>query len=311
MGQLIAGKWSEGWFSNQQKGKFERSTTTFRNTITKDSVDFPVESGRYHLYISHACPWAHRTLLVRHLLGLQPHISISIVAPRMDNQGWSFEGQDEILGKTRLYEIYTESNPQYTGRVTVPVLWDKKQHTIVNNESREIMRMFNTQLAPLGESQYPALWTSNLSDPIDTMIDANYETINNGVYKCGFATTQQAYDDAYQALFTRLDELDALLENSRYLLGERLTEADICLFTTLFRFDSVYYSHFKCNRQRLIDFANLHNYILDIYQTADIASQCHMQQIKDHYFFSHTTLNPSQIIPNGPQINWSAEHGRE
>ena len=287
------------------EGRFVRGQTAFRNWITVDgSSGFAPESGRYHLYVSLACPWAHRTLIMRELKGLQAHVTVDVVDPLMPEAGWYFSDypgatQDTVNGREWLHEVYDLADPEHKGRVTVPALWDKQQQTIANNESREIIRMFDHQMGGLATG--PDLAPPELVAEIDAMIDANYEPVNNGVYRCGFATTQAAYAEAFDELFARLDVLEKHLQQRVYLVGDRLTEADICLFTTLVRFDPVYVGHFKCNRQRIADYYNLSAYLANLLQHPAFASTTNMRHIKEHYYRSHKSLNPTGIVPKGPQ----------
>lgn len=315
MGLLIKGKWKDKWYEPDADGKFVRPETQFRNRLSTDgSAAFSPEAGRYHLYISRACPWAHRTVILRKLKGLEAVIGMSIVDPYMGKLGWVFSNGDDCIpdnvnGKNYLYEIYRLAEPKYTGFVTVPTLWDKQQNTIMNNESREIIRMFDLEFEGVAENQV-TFCPNDLRAEIDKMIDANYEPVNNGVYRTGFATTQNAYDEAVSQLFKRLDELDALLASSRYLCGEVLTEADWCLFPTLIRFDLVYVTHFKCNIRRVQDYPNLWNYVKELYQIPGIRETCNFDHMKNHYFGSHESINPSRIIPKGPVIDFDAPHDR-
>ena len=290
MGLLVNGKWQDRWYdTDSSDGKFERESAQFRHQI--GDKDFPVEADRYHLYVSLACPWAHRTLIFRKLKKLESLISVSVVSPIMLEQGWSFEQNegssgDPLYGMTHLHELYTRDTADYTGRVTVPVLWDKKQQRIVNNESADIIRQFNTAFDGLtGDTQnfYPAA----LHSDIESINEQVYHGVNNGVYRCGFATTQAAYDEAYQQLFATLDALEARLSGQAFLAGEQVTEADWRLFTTLIRFDAVYHGHFKCNRQRLEDFPSLSNYLRQLYQWPGIAETVDFSHIKRHYYISH------------------------
>ncbi|KIC29125.1 glutathione S-transferase family protein [Leisingera sp. ANG-M6] len=323
MGLLIDGKWHDQWYDTDSTGgAFKRSESQFRNWITADGSPgpsgkggFPAESGRYHLYVSLACPWAHRTLIFRQLKGLAEHISVSVVHPDMLGEGWTFETDehgatgDGLFGSSHLHQVYTRADAEYTGRVTVPVLWDKEQNTIVSNESAEIIRMFNSAFDGItGNSD--DFWPEELREPIEAVNARVYSTINNGVYKCGFATTQQAYDEAVAPLFESLDWLEDLLSQHRYLLGERITEADWRLFTTLLRFDPVYHTHFKCNRKRLMDYPNLWAYTRELHQWPGVAETVGMQHIVRHYYYSHDTINPHRIIPTNPDINWQEPHGR-
>ena len=315
MGQFINGKWTAEWYQPDEKGRFQRPKTRFHNRITADgSSGFKAEAGRYHLYISLACPWAHRTLILRKLKKLEDAISLSVVDHFMGDDGWEFTDNagcipDNVNHKKFLREVYLLAKADYTGRVTVPVLWDKKKKTIVNNESREIIRMLDTEFDAIGDaavSFYPA----HLKEIVDETIDAIYEPINNGVYRSGFAATQQAYDDAVAELFGALDHWDHVLGNQRYLCGDVITEADWCLFTTLMRFDSVYVAHFKCNLQRIVDYPNLWNYLKELYQVPGVAETVNMDHIKNHYFQSHESINPTRIVPQGPVIDFNEPHNR-
>ncbi len=323
MGLLIDGKWHDQWYDTKSTGgAFKRSESQFRNWITADGSagpsgkgGFKAESGRYHLYVSLACPWAHRTLIFRQLKGLAEHISVSVVHPDMLGEGWTFETDDhgasgdDLFGSSHMHQIYTRADAEYTGRVTVPVLWDKAQNTIVSNESAEIIRMFNSAFdAITGNSD--DYWPEELREPIEAVNARVYSTINNGVYKCGFATSQEAYEEAVEPLFESLDWLEDLLSQHRYLLGARITEADWRLFTTLLRFDPVYHTHFKCNRKRLMDYPNLWAYTRELYQWPGVAETVGMQHIVRHYYYSHDTINPHRIIPANPEINWQEPHGR-
>ena len=313
MGLLFNGEWHDQWYDTKtHNGKFVRHESQFRNWITTDgSSDFPAEAGRYHLYVSLACPWAHRTLIMRALKGLESIITVDIVDPLMLENGWIFgPGSDSQQGADYLYQLYRHSQPDYTGRVTVPVLWDKQQQCIVNNESSDIIRLFNTAFnnaGAKGGDYYPLV----LRREIDELNSWVYDTVNNGVYKAGFATTQTAYDIAVTALFTSLDSLEKRLTNQRYLLGNALTEADIRLFTTLIRFDPVYVSHFKCDHKRIADYPALSGYLRDIYQQEGIAATVNLDHIKHHYFCSHSLINPTGIIPTGPDFDLNKEHRRE
>ena len=308
MGMLVDGVWHDVWYDTKQTGgAFKRAQSAFRNRVGEG--DFPVEAGRYHLIVSLACPWAHRTLIFRKLKRLEHAISLSVVDPLMLEQGWRFDGTDATTGAEFLHQVYTTAVPTYTGRVTVPVLWDKERRTIVNNESSEIIRLMNGPLAGLGDSSvdyYPA----DLASDIDALNARIYDAVNNGVYKAGFATSQQAYEAAYHALFAMLDELETRLGRGRYLFGDRLTEADWRLFTTLVRFDAVYHGHFKCNRQPLASFPNLSAYVRDLYQTPGIAETVSLDHIKRHYYVSQRTINPTQVVPVGPVVDFTAPHGR-
>jgi putative glutathione S-transferase len=322
MGLLVDGQWSDQWYDTKSSGgKFVREESRFRHWLgdhgqpgAAAAEAYPAEADRYHLYVSLACPWAHRTLIMRALKGLQNVIEVSVVSPVMLEQGWTFnrtEGSsgDPLGNREFLHQVYTQAQPDYTGRVTVPVLWDKRSNTIVNNESAEIVRMFNSAFNDLTgnrDDYYPRA----LRKEIDAWNERIYPAVNNGVYRAGFATTQEAYEEAYAALFAELDHIDRHLGASRYLAGERLSEADIRLFTTLIRFDAVYHGHFKCNYQRLEDYANLPGYVRDIYQLPGVADTVDFHHIKHHYYHSHRTINPSGIVPVGPQIDYTTPHGR-
>jgi len=317
MGMLVEGKWVDQWYDTKSTGgRFKRSDTQFRNWVTADgSSGFPAESGRYHLYVSLACPWAHRTLVFRALKGLEEAISVDVVSPWMLDEGWVFDGYpgatpDTVNGAKRLYEVYQKAKPGYTGRVTVPTLWDKKEETIVSNESAEIIRMLNSAFDAFAKRRQPDFYPPELRKEIDAINDDVYHTINNGVYKAGFATTQEAYEEAFDALFAALDRIELRLGGNRYLVGGRMTEADWRLFTTLYRFDAVYYSHFKCNRQRIADYPDLWGYLRELYQVPGIAAVCNMDHIKTHYYGSHESINPTRIVPKGPVIDLEAPHGR-
>ncbi len=323
MGLLINGEWHDQWYDTRKTGgAFVRNESQYRHWITADgSTDaggmtgFKAESGRYHLYVSLACPWAHRTLIFHKLKQLETHIGISVVDPHMLDQGWTFTGNfnsslDEINGHDFLHQLYRQAKPDYSGRVTVPVLWDKQQNTIVSNESSEIIRMFNTAfnaLTDVADDFYPGSRQVDI-DEINSFV---YHNINNGVYRCGFATTQQAYDEAFEQLFSALDTLETRLAQQRYLLGRQITEADWRLFTTLVRFDAVYVGHFKCNHQRISDYENISNYLRELYQVQGIAETVNMEHIKQHYYYSHDTINPSRIVPKGPKLDFSSNHNRD
>jgi putative glutathione S-transferase len=324
MGLLVDGEWRDKWYDTESTGgKFERSTSKFRNWVTADGSagpsgksGFQAQSGRYHLYVSYACPWAHRALIFRALKDLTDHISVSVVHPDMMEDGWTFatdfEGAtgDTLFGSDFLRDIYIKADPNFTGRVTVPVLWDKAQNTIVSNESAEIIRMFNSAFNEI-TGNTDDYWPTDLREQIADINERVYETVNNGVYKAGFATSQDAYDDAVHPLFDSLAWLESILENNRFLAGDKLTEADWRLFTTLARFDLVYHTHFKCNHRRLTDYPNLWAYTRQLYQHADIAETVHFDHIVRHYHFSQTTVNPHQIIPINPTVDFTAPHGRD
>jgi putative glutathione S-transferase len=317
MGLLVNGKWKDQWYDTKStEGKFERKESAFRNHVTADgSSSFKAEKGRYHLYVSLACPWAHRTLIFRKLKKLENIITLSIVDPLMGAQGWQFSNNpgaipDPIHSAKYMHQIYTAADPDYTGRVTVPVLWDKETGTIVSNESAEIIRMLNSEFNAFGDSSID-YYPEPLRDKIDEVNAIVYQSVNNGVYKCGFATTQEAYDEAFEALFNTLDRLEELLGKERNLVGPEITEADWRLFTTLVRFDPVYVGHFKCNLRRIADYPNLSNYLRDLYQQPGIAETVNLDHIKRHYYWSHETINPTRIVPKGPEINYSAPHDRD
>ena len=323
MGKLIDGKWTTDWYdTSKHGGKFERPETSFRNWITSDGSagpsgkgGFAAQSGRYHLYVSLACPWAHRALIFRMLKGLEDHITVSVVHPDMLDDGWTFESDengatgDTLFGLPLLRDIYTKADPLYTGGVTVPVLWDKQQGTIVSNESAEIIRMFNSAFDVLTGNE-DDFWPHDLRTEIEALNHRIYKSVNNGVYRAGFATTQAAYDEAVQGLFATLDWLEDRLSANRYLTGDRLTEADWRLFTTLVRFDAVYNLHFKCNRRRLIDYPNLWAYARELYQFPGVDRTVGFRHIVRHYHYSHETINPNRIIPINPLIDWNDPHRR-
>lgn len=323
MGLLVDGKWHDVWYDTKStQGRFERSKSQFRNWITADGSPgptgeggFKAEPGRYHLYVSLACPWAHRTLIFRALKKLEDAISVSVVDYLMAEEGWTFNGStgstgDELYGSKRLYEIYTRADPQYSGRVTVPVLWDKQRETIVSNESSEIIRMLNTAFNEFGNASLD-FYPPNLRSQIDELNNYVYPNINNGVYRAGFATTQDAYEEAFVQLFDALDTLENKLSKQRYLAGSELSEADWRLFTTLVRFDSVYVGHFKCNLRRIVDYPNLWNYTRELYQIPGIEETVNFEHIKGHYYRSHKTINPTGVIPKGPEIDFTIPHNRE
>jgi len=316
LGMMVDGKWTTEWTERDESGKFNRMPTQFRDRVTQDgSSGFKAEAGRYHLYVSLACPWAHRTLMVRSLKGLQEAIGVSIVDPVLSDKGWFFSDApgaipDSVNGAQFLQDIYLKAKRDYTGRITVPVLWDQKTETIVNNESREIIRMFDVEFNEIAQSNLD-LYPSELQDIIDRTIDAIYMPVNNGVYRSGFATSQAAYEEAVTELFLALDHWENVLGQQRYLCGNRLTEADICMFTTLFRFDSVYHGHFKCNLRRIVDYPNLWNYLKDLYQHRDIGETCNLDHIKRHYYMSQTAINPNRIVPKGPIIDFTEPHDRD
>jgi glutathionyl-hydroquinone reductase len=321
MGLLVDGIWTDEWYNTASTaGRFVRPTTRFRNWVTVDGDagpsgegGFAAARGRYHLYVSLACPWAHRTLIFRKLKRLENVISVSVVEPLMGNEGWVFGTSgattDTTNGKAKLSEIYLLADAHFTGRVSVPVLWDKKRGTIVNNESAEIIRMLNSAFDAFTDVRtdyYPA----SLRDAIDSINSLVYENVNNGVYRAGFATTQSAYEEAFLELFATLDELEHRLAQQRYLVGNALTEADWRLFTTLIRFDAVYFGHFKCNLRRISDYPNLSNYLRELYQMPGVAETVSVDHIKRHYYGSHRKINPTGIVPLGPELNFTAPHDR-
>jgi glutathionyl-hydroquinone reductase len=324
MGQLVDGIWQDVWYDTKSNGgKFVRSEAGFRNFVTADgtagpsgAAGFKAESGRYHLYVSYACPWAHRTLIFRALKDLEDHISVSAVHPLMLENGWTFDTTndgaegDGLFDSRFMHQIYTRANPTYSGRVTVPVLWDKQRNTIVSNESSEIIRMLNSAFDALTRNDLD-FYPPALRPEIVALNAAIYPAVNNGVYRAGFATTQDAYNSAYLELFTELDRLEARLATRRYLTGKAITEADWRLFTTLIRFDAVYVSHFKCNRNRIIDMPNLFGWLSELYQIPKIAQTVNMAHIKQHYFGSHATINPTGIIPQGPLLDFTGPHLRD
>ena len=316
MGMLVNGTWSDVWYDTASTGgRFVRQQSAFRDRVTADGRSgFPAASGRYHLYVSLACPWAHRTLVFRKLKGLEEHVSVSVVHPLMLEYGWTFRAGDGVVpdtvnGAEFLHQVYTAARPDYTGRVTVPVLWDTHSDTIVNNESSEIIRMFNREFDGVGATG-PDFCPTDLEPAIDDVNAFVYSNINNGVYEAGFATTQDAYDDAVTRLFGALDQLEERLGRQRYLVGDRITESDWRLFTTLLRFDPVYVGHFKCNLRRLVDYPNLWGYTRELYQVPGVAATVNLDHIKLHYYGSHGTINPTGVVPLGPEIDFSLPHGR-
>ncbi|MEX0707628.1 MAG: glutathione S-transferase family protein [Woeseia sp.] len=323
MGLLVDGQWKDQWYDTEAtKGRFKRSTSAFRNWVTADGSPGPdgvggfrAEAGRYHLYVSLACPWAHRTLIFRALKGLEDKIDVSVVHWLMKENGWTFaDGDgttgDQINGSEFLHEVYTAAVPGYTGRVTVPVLWDKQKKTIVSNESAEIIRMLNSAFDGLEGVVAGDYYPDALRKEIDALNERVYNTVNNGVYRAGFATTQEAYEEAVEPLFESLDWLDKRLGSRRYLAGDRITEADWRLFTTLLRFDPVYVGHFKCNRRRIVDYPNLWPYTRELYQHPGVAGTVNMHHIKHHYYASHDMINPTGVVPVGPDIDYTEPHGR-
>ena len=322
MGLLVDGQWQDKWYDTEASGgRFVREDAGFRNWVTADGSagptgvgGFKAEANRYHLYVSLACPWAHRTTIYRKLKGLEDMISLSVVHPFMGDKGWTFaEGAgviaDPIVNASYLYEGYVAAKPDYTGRVTVPILWDKKTNTIVSNESSEIIRMLNSAFDEVGATDVSFL-PSELLAEIDTINEFVYSAVNNGVYKAGFATTEAAYKEAVVTLFDALDTLEARLADQRYLLGDTITEADWRLFTTLVRFDAVYVGHFKCNIRRIVDYPNLWGYLRDLYQVPGIAETVSIEHIKAHYYTSHANINPTRIIPVGPLLDFNEPHDR-
>jgi putative glutathione S-transferase len=318
MGYLDRGVWrDERHEARTVGGEFIRKESQFRAWVTADgSSGFPAEAGRYHLYVSVACPWAHRTLIFRELKGLGDAIAVSNVDPLVLEQGWSFSDApgcvpDTVNGLRHLHEVYTRARPDYSGRVSVPVLWDRKTATIVNNESSEIIRMLNGEFNAFARRPDLDFYPLDLRAEIETINTLVYENINNGVYRCGFAITQAAYERAFDALFAALDAIETRLSRSRYLAGGRVTEADWRLFTTLVRYDAVYFGHFKCNLHRIAEYPNLSNYLRELYQVPGIAGTVNMDHIKRHYYGSHRRLNPSGIVPKGPLLDFMAPHDRE
>jgi putative glutathione S-transferase len=324
MGHLVDGVWKDQWYDTESTGgAFKRSTSRYRNWITADGSagptgesGFKAEAGRYHLYVSLACPWAHRTLIFRAIKGLTDHIGVSVVHPDMLSDGWTFDPDfpgatgDTLYGLPFARDIYLKADPKASGRVTVPILWDTQRETVVSNESSEIIRMLNSAFDGLtGDTQ--DFWPVALRDEIEAVNERVYDTVNNGVYKSGFATTQEAYDAAVVPLFDSLDWLEDRLSRQRYLVGDRITEADWRLFTTLVRFDSVYHLHFKCNRRRIIDYPNLWAYTRELYQQLGVAETVNLDHIVRHYHYSHETINPHRIIPINPVLDFDAPHGRD
>jgi len=322
MGLLVDGEWKDEWYDTDSTGgRFKRSQAAFRNWITADGSagpdgkgGFKAEPGRYHLYVAYACPWAHRTLIFRKLKGLEDMISVSVVNPIMREHGWTFRNgykviADPINGAEFMHQVYTRAMSDYSGRVTVPVVWDKQQETIVSNESADIIRMFNSAFDSVGAKEgdyYP----DDLREEIDSVNDTVYTNVNNGVYKAGFATTQEAYEEAVLPLFETLDQLEKRLAEQRYLCGNRITEADWRLFTTLIRFDAVYVGHFKCNLRRIEDYPNLSNYVRDLFQVPGVSETVELRAIKLHYYGSHKTINPHYVIPLGPALDFHRPHDR-
>ncbi|AKH99376.1 putative glutathione S-transferase [Hoeflea sp. IMCC20628] len=323
MGMLVDGVWKDVWYDTKSTGgQFKRSEAAFRNWVTADGSagssgkgGFAAEAGRYHLYVSLACPWAHRTLIFRKLKALEEAISVSIVDPYMGKNGWEFHDRDggtadHLGGKDFLWQVYVAAKSDYSGRVTVPVLWDKQTGTVVSNESSEIIRMFNSAFDAIAKPA-PDYYPAALRTEIDEINEIVYTNVNNGVYKSGFATTQEAYEENVHALFDALDMLEMRLTGNRYLTGDTLTEADCRLFTTLVRFDPVYVGHFKCNIRRIVDYPALSGYLRELYQIPGIAETVNMDHIKNHYYGSHETINPTGIVPVGPELDLEAPHGRD
>ena len=323
MGLLVDGQWQDRWYDTDSTGgRFERSASKLRNWVTPDGEPgpsgeggFKAEPGRYHLYVAYACPWAHRTLIYRALKGLEDMIPVSVVDWFMGENGWTFTDRgegivgDDLFSKDFLYQVYLESEPDYSGRVTVPVLWDKQTGRIVSNESAEIIRMFNSAFDEVGAK--PGDWyPQDKRDEIDALNERIYETVNNGVYKSGFATSQEAYEEAVRPLFDSLDWIEGILADKRFLTGDTPTEADWRLLPTLLRFDLVYHGHFKCNIRRIEDYPNLSGYMRELYQWPGIADTCNFDHAKKHYYASHETVNPTGIVPVGPELDLERPHGR-
>ncbi|WP_457938596.1 glutathione S-transferase family protein [Mesorhizobium sp. 10J20-29] len=322
MGLLVDGKWTDKWYDTKETGgKFVRSEAQWRDWISADGKPaegrergFKAEPGRYHLYVSLACPWAHRTLILCKLKKLEDVISVSVVHHFMGKEGWTFLAEDGATGDTLysldfLRQIYTKADPHYSGRVTVPVLWDKQEETIVSNESSEIIRMLNSAFDEWGDGSID-LYPERLRPEIDRINALVYPSINNGVYRAGFATSQEAYEEAFGEVFSALDRIDTILSRQRYVAGSDMTEADWRLFTTLIRFDAVYFGHFKCNLRRIADYPNLSNYLRELFQVRGVADTVNMHHIKSHYYGSHETINPTLIVPVGPELDFSAPHNR-
>ncbi|MBD3609641.1 MAG: glutathione S-transferase family protein [Gammaproteobacteria bacterium] len=324
MSLMVKGEMREDWLeSEHDNGEFKRLDSVFRHWVTPDGAagpsgeaGFVAEPGRYHLYVSYACPWAHRTLIFRKLKGLEDVISYSVVHPDMGDKGWKFDDSfadattDTLYGLEYMYELYKKADEHYSGIITVPVLWDKKRQTIVNNESSEIIRMFNSAFNAFGNAELD-FYPESLRAEIDAVNQPIYDNINNGVYRNGFAVTQQAYDVAFDELFHTLDDIEARLASNRYLLGKQITEADWRLFPTLIRFDAVYYGHFKCNLRRIEDYPNLSNYLRELYQWPGVSETVYMHHIKRHYYWSHDSINPTRIVPRGPALDFTRPHDRQ
>ena len=322
MGLLVNGQWQDKWYdTDNNQGEFKREAAQLRNWITADGsagpsgdAGFKAEKDRYHLYVSLACPWAHRTLIFRHLKGLEDYISVSVVSPDMLEHGWTFDKDnhstgDALFNSDFMHQIYTRNKADYSGRVTVPVLWDKKTQRIVSNESAEIIRMFNIAFNTLTGNERD-FYPQSLRSEIDEVNEFVYHNINNGVYRAGFATTQDAYTEAFDDLFAALDKIEQRLTANRYLVDETLTEADWRLFTTLIRFDSVYVGHFKCNLRTIESYPAISNYLRELYQIEGVSKTVDFYHIKRHYYFSHTMINPTQVVPKGPEIDYNRAHNR-
>ena len=318
MNRLVDGEWrTDAREATNDSGEFERADTTFRDWIRDDpDARFQPEAGRYHLYVSYACPWAHRTLLVRSLTGLEDTVSVNVVDPYREDEGWQFTPEregctpDTVNGSDYLREVYLKADPDASCRVTVPVLWDRRVETIVNNESEEILRMLDTEFDEYAERDVD-LYPEGYRDEVDRIIEEIYQPINNGVYRAGFADSQAAYDRAVTELFDALDRWDSVLADQRYLAGDRLTEADICMFTTLVRFDQVYHTHFKCNVRAIHEYDNLRPYLRDLYQTPGVADTVRMDHIKEHYYTTHDSVNPKRLVARGPDLEFEAPHDRD
>jgi putative glutathione S-transferase len=316
MGLLVEGEARTDWHEPGTEGRFERSRTHFHEWVSaRGEGRFAAEPGRYHLYVSYACPWASRALIIRNLKGLEDAVGVTVMDPRMGREGWRFgnyprSSEDRLNGAHHLRDIYLKADPHYSGRVSVPVLWDTRERTIVNNESREVLRMLDTEFDAF--AAHPVtLWPEGLREQVDETLDALYDAVNNGVYTVGFARSQGEYELACRELFMALEHWEQVLSRQRYLCGDVLTEADICFYTTLVRFDLVYYSHFKCNLSRIQDYPNLWNYLLDLYQTPGFAEATNVEHIKVHYYCSQDGVNPSRIIPMGPVVDLLAKHDRD
>ncbi|RJF37885.1 glutathione S-transferase family protein [Pseudoalteromonas gelatinilytica] len=322
MGLLVNGQWQDKWYdTDNNQGEFKREAAQLRNWVSEDGsaglsgdAGFKAEKDRYHLYVSLACPWAHRTLIFRHLKGLEDYISVSVVSPDMLEHGWTFDKDnhstgDALFDSEFMHQIYTRNKADYSGRVTVPVLWDKKTQRIVSNESAEIIRMFNSAFNALTGNERD-FYPQSLRSEIDEVNEFVYHNINNGVYRAGFATTQEAYTEAFDNLFAALDKIEQRLTANRYLVGDTLTEADWRLFTTLIRFDSVYVGHFKCNLRTIESYPAISNYLRELYQVEGVSKTVDFYHIKRHYYFSHTMINPTQVVPKGPDIDYARPHNR-